>query len=889
MTAARNSRVLRTIPLLITIFSLSFPAQAEYGGGSGEPNDPYLIYTAGQMNNIGAEPNDWDKHFKLMENTDLSGYVGNLRSPAFNIIGRHDWPFTGTFDGNGKAISNFRYSSTDTNYIGIFGCVGGENALIKDLGLINPNVDAGTSVFSYGGQYIGSLAGNLQGGTITNCYVEGGSIAGKYYVGGLVGDNSGTITNCYAQGGSVMGGIHVGGLVGSNAGTISNCYAKDGNVSGNDNVGGLVGKNYATISNCHSGGDVSGGMVSGPSIGPSCSGIGGLVGESSGTITNCYSIGGVTGTGTGSSVGGLVGVNHGSVTGSFWDVETAGRTYSAAGTGKTTAQMHMESTFVGWGCEPAWTIDEGADYPRLAWENMPGKTIVAPSYHGTGSGTQDDPYLLYTAEELNMIGVFPCELDKHFKLMSDIDLSHYVGTQFNMIGKDSAFPFTGVFDGNGHTVSNFTYTSTDCVGLFGYIDTPNAHVKDLGLIDPNVESETGRVVGSLAGRLREGTITNCYVVGGSVSGADRVGGLIGVTSYGTITNCYAQGVSVSGADAVGGLIGVTSYGTITNCYAQGGSVSGTRFEVGGLVGYNGGLITNCYAQDVSVSGADFVGGLLGGNGGTISNCHAQGGSVSGTGFEVGGLVGRNWWEGTITNCYAQGLSVIRTEFGGFFVGGLVGANDGLITNCYAQDGSVMATGFGGPCVGGLVGANSGTVTNCYSAGSVSGRMAVGGLVGLNTSSIATSYSSGTVTGNEDVGGLVGDNNGTITNCYSTAGISGATDVGGLVGSNGSVSSPEASVTNSYSIGTVSGNWRIGGLVGYDWSSGSITSSFWDTETSGQATSAGGTGKTTTEMQTASTFLEAGWDFVDETANGTDDIWWTLEGQDYPRLWWEAHN
>jgi len=47
------------------------------------------------------------------------------------------------------------------------------------------------------------------------------------------------------------------------------------------------------------------------------------------------------------------------------------------------------------------------------------------------------------------------------------------------------------------------------------------------------------------------------------------------------------------------------------------------------------------------------------------------------------------------------------------------------------------------------------------------------------------------------------------------------------------------------------------------------------------------GKTTAEMQTASTFLEAGWDFVDETENGTEDIWWIDEGQDYPRLWWET--
>jgi len=45
-------------------------------------------------------------------------------------------------------------------------------------------------------------------------------------------------------------------------------------------------------------------------------------------------------------------------------------------------------------------------------------------------------------------------------------------------------------------------------------------------------------------------------------------------------------------------------------------------------------------------------------------------------------------------------------------------------------------------------------------------------------------------------------------------------------------------------------------------------------------------KTTAEMQTASTFLEDGWDFMDETENGNEDIWWIDEGQDYPRLWWE---
>jgi hypothetical protein len=48
----------------------------------------------------------------------------------------------------------------------------------------------------------------------------------------------------------------------------------------------------------------------------------------------------------------------------------------------------------------------------------------------------------------------------------------------------------------------------------------------------------------------------------------------------------------------------------------------------------------------------------------------------------------------------------------------------------------------------------------------------------------------------------------------------------------------------------------------------------------------GQGKTTAQMRTANTFLDAGWDFVGETANGTEDIWRISEGRDYPRLSWE---
>jgi len=93
------------------------------------------------------------------------------------------------------------------------------------------------------------------------------------------------------------------------------------------------------------------------------------------------------------------------------------------------------------------------------------------------------------------------------------------------------------------------------------------------------------------------------------------------------------------------------------------------------------------------------------------------------------------------------------------------------------------------------------------------------------------------------------------------------------------------IADCYATGSVEGVENVGGLVGKN--DDTVSYSFWDIETSGQTTSAGGTGMTTAEMQMASTFLEASWDFVDEAANGTDDIWWILEGQDYPRLWWEA--
>ena len=215
MAAVKKRKIKWAISLfLVMLYFSGLPAKAQYGGGSGTADDPYLIYTAEQMNAIGLHEEDWDKNFKLMADIDLVGFTGT----DFNIIGTdYDNPFTGVFDGNGHTISNFTYISTDENRIGLFRYVGGGTAKIKHLGLINPNVDAET------GWFAGSLAGSLSIGAISNCYVEGGSVSGNDYVGGLVGFNLGTITNCYSTA-SVSGYSFVGGLVGQNAlpSTITN-------------------------------------------------------------------------------------------------------------------------------------------------------------------------------------------------------------------------------------------------------------------------------------------------------------------------------------------------------------------------------------------------------------------------------------------------------------------------------------------------------------------------------------------------------------------------------------------------------------------------------------------------------------------------------------------
>ncbi len=188
-------------------------------------------------------------------------------------------------------------------------------------------------------------------------------------------------------------------------------------------------------------------------------------------------------------------------------------------------------------------------------------------------------------------------------------------------------------------------------------------------------------------------------------------------------------------------------------------------------------------------------------------------------------------------------------------------------------------------IGGLAGLSThGTVLNSFAIGPVKGTDNVGGLIGGATNSplIEKSMAAGDVSGINNVGSLVGHfgtgGNSRIQQSLATGNVSGTATVGGLVGQlYVDEAATQTSISDSYATGSVSAT-NVGGFLGrYDFASVG-TANFWDTTTSGQATSGGPTevGLITGDMQTQANFI--GWDFI-----GT----WTTNGDTtYLRFWWE---
>jgi uncharacterized repeat protein (TIGR02543 family) len=401
---------------------------AEFAGGDGSEDNPYLIATPEHLNNVrnylGAE--NADKHFKLTANLNLNVAPYNT-GEGWEPIGASD-DFTGSFDGGGYTISGLVINRPAQDDIGLFGYAE-TMAKIRNLGLVGVKVT--------GSDCVGGLVGGNRG-QVTNSYVTG-DVTGKDRVGGLVGQNFGSIADSYATGtvtDTWSGSI--GGLAGENSanGTITNCHAEVTVTSSNSVVGGLVGNNFGAITKSHAVGNVEGlygvgglvginnegnidksyatGTVTGTETGISYTLVGGLVGSNTGpisdsfargavsgqedigglvgynssSITNSYATGAVSGD---SYIGGLVGFNHsdGIITGSYWDTETSHQTSSDGGVGKSTTEMKQQETYDGWDFAATWVINasDNDGYPFLAVPTAPTVPTVPQNLTATpGNG-----------------------------------------------------------------------------------------------------------------------------------------------------------------------------------------------------------------------------------------------------------------------------------------------------------------------------------------------------------------------------------------------------------------------------------------------------------------------------------------------------------------------
>lgn len=149
-------------------------AQKTYAaiGGSGTANSPYIITTEAELKEfagyINAGTSPWrnsDKYYKLTADISLSG--------SWTPIGTSNWPFMGNFNGGGHKITGLNINNGSNNQ-GLFGFING--GTVQNLGLESVNVKSKSKV--------GAVTANLNGGTISHCYVTG-SVSGESSVGGI--------------------------------------------------------------------------------------------------------------------------------------------------------------------------------------------------------------------------------------------------------------------------------------------------------------------------------------------------------------------------------------------------------------------------------------------------------------------------------------------------------------------------------------------------------------------------------------------------------------------------------------------------------------------------------------------------------------------------------
>ncbi|MGB2022028.1 MAG: LamG-like jellyroll fold domain-containing protein, partial [Flavobacteriaceae bacterium] len=904
--------------------------------GNGTQNNPYQISTPGNFAYMEIDHGRAsNKHFILTRHIDLAG---------LDWIPLYD--FRGHLNGNGFEIQNLRIYRPSTNKNGFFGQLTNYGT-ISNLGFSQAQVT--------GQDENAVFAAEIREYKITNCYVRNSTITGRNknapfsarHCCGVEYLNSRAENNTI----NAKGNENAGFATDARNLSLVKCYATGTINSLDGRVGGLLNYqpgnagtygSYTTgvIENSYSSVDIN--MKQGIGY------VGGITGYyNRGRTTNSYYSGTITFGGDGSTgnyVGALFGNpnsnNGGSSTGTFFDSTknsslgaNGGSSNYTGGTGKTTSEMKTASTFTnaGWDSN-IWNLNDG-NYPtlkgsteifrpigleaspndqinRLSWiasgqDFINGYNIYAgttsnptiligtvsssvssfthmgltngttyyyrvkafdangnesiyssevssiPNYRPQGDGSSSNPYLISSIQDLeylttrNDIGTTTSE---YFLQINDIDL---VGQNWTPKTSD----FNGKYDGGGYSINNMTinYTNNDLegVGLFSRIKA-GAEIKNLGFVGASIRSgnnDTGVLVGSMESTS---VVSNCYVYDSSLVGID----------------------TGSKREDIGGLFGeVDSFATIVNCNVSNTTITVTKWEdVGGFAGrmYRPTLLKNSRVESVTIQ---------------VNN-------GSNSYYNFGGFSGSLSSARRSNNFVVEDISVsnstINTSFKGYRIGGLFGS---------LSSSDIRRSGV-----------NSSTITLIeYYSGGFAGNMSDvvidqsfvrGTLIIPNTTDYYYYF-----------GGFTGrpDGNSVIRNSYVNANIDLRRNHNDAIAYGGGISgkSENTDYINVYRAGNLYVNDNstnlIGGFLGDHETGTTYQNSFWENTRTNITNAEDQTwsehnhvfpdGKSKTEFQNKNTFESAGWDFENETANGTEDFWAVDESNlfndGFPYLLWEA--
>ena len=887
--------------------------------GDGSSSNPFQIGSVLDLGTYAGSSSYWNNGQYAILTSDINLSAANYTDAVIAVEGAI--PFKGNFNGNGYTISNLTITST-TSYIGLFGYVE-EGASICNLTLANIDIDVYSGSINGGTStpmYIGGLCG-ITYGDITNCHITGtseinaedmservGLLAGASFnatvqscstsgtiscalnVGGLVGyvrysviescTTNCTISDLTSHGYSELSDFaYIGGMVGYIEAsydetdntiiyptTISNCAATASITVGN-NAGKIAvfcgGANTTNFNHCKADGSI----ITGPDHDNYGNQIGGFCGSLSGesTIIRCYAntdidMGEIDDTGTANCVGGFCG--------SIGCNSIVSESYS-----KGSIDIIDQATYVGGFCG---LINGGTGTVRSTINDCYSQTTVNVGTLGSTTGVRS-----FCGGLLNLAELINC----YSTGVAIVQGSNYYGfcpTGIDFVESDCFWDSTTcntsdttINSGTPKTIALMKTKLTFTGAGWDFVDETVNGTDDIWYIStndyPRLSWESTALVGS-------GTESSPYKIY-NLTQFDTFADPNNATTYWS-SGVYVKlmvDLSLSGRIYNTAVI-APDMDSVTENY------QGDRYH--GVFDGNNHVISNLYFDCLSNNDYVALFGRLSGVDAAIKNLGIVDYTIMGedTSLYSGGLCGVNQ-EGAISNCYTDNGEICGISKSGGLCGYLL---NGSIIQCYSNS---EYSGVGSH-VGGLVGYNDGgVVTDCFALCDLTGKDYLGGLCGFNDGGlIQYSFSTGTIAGVatghcDSIGGFLGYNyEGFVKDCYSTGTVSGEDMIGGFCGYNYS-----GIIDKCYSIGNVSGNSYVGGFCGRI-NTGVMSECFWDVTTSSIGASGdnnfGATGKTTSQMQTQSTFTDAGWDFVDETVNGTDDIWY-ISTNDYPRLSWES--